>query len=120
MREHAKGELAAELEQRRTLGPWSQRHAVVANPMPAFEEDRGQAFELDPKVRFGSVERQVQWYGCRNPKLRRPAVCRNLAIPAELPPGRRVAPHPEPIELGHGAPATSMTPMSVGHGASIG
>ena len=48
MREHAQGELAAELEQRRTLGAWSQRYAVVANPMPAFEEDRGQAFEVDP------------------------------------------------------------------------
>jgi len=79
--------------------------------VPTFEEDRGQALELDPEIRLGSIERDLGRYGCRDPKLGRPAVCRDLAVPAEVPPGRGVAPHPEPIELGHGAPATSMTPM---------
>ena len=95
VREHAKGELAAQLEQRRPLGLWPQRHSVAANPVPTFEEDRGQALELDPEIRLGSIERHPKRYRGRNPKLGRPAGCRDLTVPAEALPGRGVAPQPE-------------------------
>ena len=120
VREHTEREFAAELEQGRTPHPGSQRLAVVANAVPALEEDRGQALELDPEIRLGGIERQVERNGRGDAKLRRPAVCRDLAVPAEVTLDRRVAPHPQPIKFGHDALATSMTRISVRHGGWIG
>jgi hypothetical protein len=70
--------------------------------MPARKEHRGQALELGPEIRLGSVECHLEGDRCRDPKLGRPAVCRDLAVPAEAAPGRGIAPHQEPIELDHG------------------
>jgi hypothetical protein len=77
-----------------------QRQAVVADPVPAFEEDRGQAFELAPEIGLGGVERHFDRYGCSNATLGRPAVCGHLAVPAKTAPSRWVIPHPEPIDFG--------------------
>jgi hypothetical protein len=106
VREHAEGEFTAKLEQGRTLHPGSQRLALVTNAVPAFEEDRGQAFELEPEIRLGGTERQFEWNGRGDAKLGRPTVRRDLAVPAEAPPGGGVVPRPEPIELAHAHPLT--------------